>query len=310
MTPPESHSQGSRTQPEASDDSGPPGAVPPTAASSAPNRDSVPSEPEPAPPSGDNDSSTADSDDLDAQGIIGGWEPERQATLIEADDTRDSESVDQSFGDDVEDPPETPLTAQSETLSQLLELTLQVKGEITNFHGRSEFQEDIVRRMQTQIEDLRADQIRSLLKPVVVSLAELHAHVIQLHSSYSLDPERIYKEIGLFAHRVEEAIEHLGFDSLDVTAGDRFEAELHTAERTRPTNDPAQDRCIASVRRQGFGAPEDTKPILYARVTIHQYEAAPFNEPDVPDPEIIPKKPDDITLLDHSIPPRTEELHE
>ncbi len=308
MTRPESDSQGSTTQPEASGDSAPPSTGPQTAASSDLNRESVPSEPEPAPPSGDSDSSTADFDDLDTQGVIGGWEAERQASPIEAQDIQDSESADQSFGNDVADPLETPMTAQSETLSQLLELTLQIGSKITDFHGRSEFHENIIRRMQTQIEDLRADQIRSLLKPVIVSLAELHAHAIQLHSLDSLDRERIHKEIGLFAHRIEEAIEHLGFDSLNVAAGERFDAVLHTAERTRLTHDPAFDRCIAKVRRQGFAAPEDTKPILYARVDVYRYEAQLSNESDDPHPEIIATKPDNITLLDDPIRPTTEEL--
>ena len=307
MSQTESDSRDSTTHPEASEASAPPVAVPQGAPGSQADRECGPSELEPPSTCEDDLPCRADLDGLDTPRVIDTWETQRPGSPTESPDVPDSESADHSLGDDVTDPPATSSTPQPKLLSQLLELTLRIKDQVSDFQNRSEFQEDIIRRMQTQIEDLRADQIRSLLKPVVISLAELHAHVSQLHSLDSQDSERIHKEIGLFAHRIEEAVEHLGFDSLNVAASDRFDAELHTAERTMVTEDPALDRCIATVRRQGFTASEDAKPILYARVDVYRYKADHSSETRSFDPEIGGKRPNEIALQVDLVPPTTED---
>lgn len=313
MSHTESDSRDSTAQPEAAEALTPPIAVPQDAPGSQDDQECVPSEMDPPPTSEDDLPIGADSDDLDTPRAIDGSEnqrpvpPTESPNIDDSPDMPDTESTDQSLGDHVADPSETTLTPQPEPILQLLELALGIKDQISDFHSRTEFQEDIIRRMQKQIEDLRADQIRSLLKPVVVSLAELHAHVGQLYSLDSQDSERIHKEIGLFAHQVEEAIEHLGFDSLNVAVGDRFDAEVHTAERTTVTEDSALDRCIAKVRRQGFTASEDAKPILYARVDVYRYEADHSSETPGFDSDMSAAGPDQIVLQADLVPPTTED---
>ena len=167
------------------------------------------------------------------------------------------------------------LTADpSEHLIELRNVCMSTKEELEYFHARSEAQEALVRRMQSQIDKLRADQIRSLLKPLLISLADLHTEAVKTSSRdiAAIETTDPAKEFMLFADSVEEAIAQLGFDSIKAVPGAAFDAEYHTAVRMRSTDDPILDRSIANVRRQGFAAPEDKRPILYARVDVYRYQ--------------------------------------
>ena len=144
---------------------------------------------------------------------------------------------------------------------------------VAQFHERSRAQEDLIERMQLQIEGLRSDQVRALLKPVVVGLAQLHADVaqVQKYSDDDLSPERIRQEFELFESQIVETLIGWGFESVDAQPGQPFDRSIHSAKRRVETSDPTQDNHIATVRRQGFGTSGDTKPTLPAQVDVLRY---------------------------------------
>lgn len=161
---------------------------------------------------------------------------------------------------------------QGELLSaiQHLQSTVEALGE------RSRADQDIIARMQARLEALQADQVRALLGPVVTELAGLHADFEEAAArDYdALGVARVRKEFLLLGGRVENALDLLGAVSVGAKPGQAFDSRLHTAARQTPTGDPARDKTIAAVLRQGFAFQHESKPALYARVNVYRYDSS------------------------------------
>ncbi|WP_179150804.1 nucleotide exchange factor GrpE [Leifsonia sp. NCR5] len=154
---------------------------------------------------------------------------------------------------------------------------------------RLKAEQQLTARMQERIESLQRDQARALLGPAVTELANLHAAVAEAaRRDYEpLGPERIRKEFDLLADQVERTIDLLGAQTLDARPGDPFDMRQHTAAKQVPTADPALDKTIAAVLRQGFRFDPDSKPALYARVSVFAFDptlAAHAEDADIPLP--------------------------
>ncbi len=174
-----------------------------------------------------------------------------------------------SFGEPVES---DAADRDREMLSALRHLqgAIEVLGE----RGRAD--QDIIARMQARLEALQADQVRALLGPVVTELAGLHADFAEAAArDYEvLGVARVRKEFSLLGSRVENALDQLGAVSVGAKPGQAFDSRLHTASRQTPTGDPARDKTIAAVLRQGFAFQHESKPALYARVDVYRYDSS------------------------------------
>lgn len=136
--------------------------------------------------------------------------------------------------------------------------------------------QDIISRMQARIEALQADQVRALLGPVVTELAALHASIdaAAARDYDQADTNQVRTEFAFLSSRVENALDLLGVTSVDAKPGDAFDSRRHTALRQILTSDAAQDATIAEVQRQGFVFEYESKPAIYARVTVYAYDTA------------------------------------
>lgn len=141
---------------------------------------------------------------------------------------------------------------------------------------RLKAEQQLTARMQERIDALQRDQVRALLGPAVTELANLHAAVAEAarRDYESLGPDRIRKEFDLLADQVERTIDLLGAETIDARPGDPFDMRQHSAAKQVPTADPALDKTIAAVLRQGFRFDPDSKPALYARVTVFAFDPA------------------------------------
>lgn len=173
---------------------------------------------------------------------------------------------------------------------QMAEMLEEVKREASTFKDRARAQEDLIQRMQSRIEDLQADQVRSLLGPVVTELAGLHASLAEAASlDYErLGLERVAKEFGFLADRLEGSLELLDVVSVGARPGDPFDSRQHSAARRVPTADRTLDGTIAAVQRQGFRFARDSKTTLYARVTVFGYDASLEVESSAEPVQVIP----------------------
>lgn len=134
--------------------------------------------------------------------------------------------------------------------------------------------QDVIGRMQSRIEALQGDQVRALLGPAVTELANLHAAIAEAagRDYERLGLDRVRKEFDLLGDRVESAIDVLGAVSIDARVGDTFDSRSHQAVKHVPTADPALDKTVAAVLRQGFTFDPDARPALHARVQVFGHD--------------------------------------
>lgn len=169
--------------------------------------------------------------------------------------------------------PEPSVTSpgNSEVVSSALARIVEA---VDGFHTRAERYESIIRQMQSRIEDLQGDQVRQLLAPLIQRFAALHTEAGEARDrAQERNDQAAFKDFGFFVSEIEEGLAMLDVESIDVAVGDAFEPAKHAARRSVPTSDPALDKTVAKVLRQGFtyvGAPRVFMP---AQVTVHRYSA-------------------------------------
>ena len=169
------------------------------------------------------------------------------------------------------------------------------------FLDRLAADQELIGRMQGAIESLQADQVKSLLGPVVTELANLHAGLLEASGRdlERLGAERIRKELVLLSERVEDAVDAVGAETLGACEGDVFDARKHAAVRRVPTDDPALHGTVDHVVRQGFTFDANRKPLLHARVVVrfHTPDAVPTGTDDLAAAEQAPSAGFDGTAV-------------
>ena len=150
---------------------------------------------------------------------------------------------------------------------------------LERFHGRAEQYESIIRRMQTRIEELQADQVRELLKPVVLKLASLHTDAAAAEDRASTrEDDSARKDFDYFVSEIEETLSLLDIESIGASALDEFDAARHAARRRIDTDDASLDRRIAKVLRQGFTFVGAERVFVPAVVTVFRHQPANHDE--------------------------------
>ncbi len=182
----------------------------------------------------------------------------------------------------------TPVATEDVPNREVLAEIDRVRQAVAILGERSRADQDLVARMQARIEALHADQVRTLLGPVITELAGTHAAFVEASKRdyENLGAERLSKEFALLGDRIEGALDLLGAISIGAKPGETFDSRRHTAVRQTTTSSPALDKTIAEVLRQGFLFQHDGKVALYARVAVYRYEPAPGAAPDTPLPPL------------------------
>lgn len=156
--------------------------------------------------------------------------------------------------------------------SQLTRALEDLAGQVARFHERSERQEQIVRAMQERISALQGDQVLALLKPALLRFARLHAQAQESAVRAQERGEKAENDFAFFATSVEEALGLLDLDSIGAEEGAPFDSSRHAATEAIPTGDPALDRTIAHVVRQGFTYSDAKRVTLPAQVTVYRFD--------------------------------------
>lgn len=146
-------------------------------------------------------------------------------------------------------------------------------SQLEMFHARSEQYESIIRRMQSKIEDLQSDQVRTLLKPVINRLAVLYTEAVSAaQRAADRGDLKSQKDFGYFADEVEEGLGMLDIESLDTKVDDEFDAARHAARGATVTGDQSLDRKVAGVVRQGFTYVGAERVFLPALVKVYRFD--------------------------------------
>lgn len=181
------------------------------------------------------------------------------------------DEVDEDASDGDADTTDAVRTA-ADLAGQSTELADMVKA-LERFHGRAEQYESIIRRMQARIEELQADQVRELLKPVILKLASLHTEASgsQVRAAVRSD-DLGQKDFDFFVSEIEETLGLLDIESIGVSVLDDFDAGKHAARRRVETDDASLDRRVERVLRQGFTYVGAERVFMPAMVTVYRYQ--------------------------------------
>ncbi|MFZ2238274.1 MAG: nucleotide exchange factor GrpE [Gordonia amarae] len=147
-----------------------------------------------------------------------------------------------------------------------------IDGAVQNFHERAEQYETIIRKMQSKIEDLQSDQVRTLLKPVIIRLADLYTEAsAAAERAGDRGDIQVQKDFGIFADQIEEGLALLDIESLGTRVGDDFNSKNQAPRGTVTTDDPSLDRKVAQVNRQGFSYAAAERALLPSIVKVYRY---------------------------------------
>ncbi|GAA1485227.1 nucleotide exchange factor GrpE [Brachybacterium fresconis] len=176
---------------------------------------------------------------------------------------------------DVEEAHEAPAadTVEREAL-RALEDQLGLLRE--DFSRRAAEYEGTVRALQSTVEELRAQQLTGLMKPVFQRFADLKA---EIDAAASRARERSdwnnADEYEFFSGSVDAILDHFDLESVRALAGDPFDRHSHAAVLRKPTDDPELDQTIARVARQGFRVIGGSRVLIPARVVIWSFSSPP-----------------------------------
>lgn len=183
--------------------------------------------------------------------------------FVHDESVSNSESDEDGPASDLVSPPEDSVVA---TLQRL-------EAQVHAFHIRTENYEQIVRNMQSRIEQLQGDQVQALLKPVIQRLAGLHAQADEAASRAGELGESAEKDFRFFAVAIEEALGLVDIESVKAAPDVEFNSRKHHAVRTVPTGDIDRDQRVQRVLRQGFTYVDAPRVFLPAQVSVYRYKS-------------------------------------
>lgn len=194
------------------------------------------------------------------------------ASHPESNESRDPSSEKADVRPDDEGTPSSDEVTGSHLSDEVATALHSVEVQVQGFHARAENYEQIIRQMQSRIEQLQGDQVQALLKPVIQRFAGLHAQATEASEQARDCGEAAEKDFSFFAVAIEEALGLVDIESVEAAPSAEFDSKKHHATRIVPTNDPELDKCVQRVLRQGFAYAGAPRVFLPAQVSVYRYE--------------------------------------
>lgn len=170
------------------------------------------------------------------------------------------------------------------TNAQIAQLLGDLDDSVRALTDRTEFYEDLVRKLQNRVESLQVDQVQQLLGPVLTRLAILvtqsadAAQLARVHGEgYRADVEFEY-----FHDALIETLDLIGVESVGAAPGAVFDRSVHASRKTVRTGDQGLDWTVAKVLRQGLVRPGSERAFLPAQVSVYRYDAELNSSADDP----------------------------
>jgi hypothetical protein len=124
---------------------------------------------------------------------------------------------------------------------------------------------DLIARLHDDVTRLRSGEIAVALNPVVSGMIKLHDQMVSLGALS--DPA---SPVGMLHKQLLQIMElTCAVRPFRPSAGERFDASLHTGARRIPTTDASADGTIASTIRAGF-VRADGSVVRVAEVEVHR----------------------------------------
>ena len=138
--------------------------------------------------------------------------------------------------------------------------------------------QDIARSIAVEVERHTSDalvQSQHSLQLAVNSIAHLALAMSESSRDITEDvsPESATALLDSFRVDLDTILAQLGFESLDTSIGDVFDPHRHRALKRVPTTDPAQDKAITRVIRDGYSSTATGRILLFADVEVSRHRA-------------------------------------
>jgi molecular chaperone GrpE (heat shock protein) len=212
----------------------------------------------------------------------------------ESDESRDLSSESPDLGSDDEgaisaadEATSSDAPPDGSSLSEVTAALKSLEAQVQGFHARAENYEQIIRQMQSRIEQLQGDQVQALLKPVIQRFAGLHAQATEASERARDRGESAEKDFSFFAVAIEEALGLVDIESVNAAPSVEFDSRKHHASRIVSTDDPELGKRVQRVLRQGFTYADAPRVFLPAQVSVYRYEPPQAPE-DVETSEDVP----------------------
>lgn len=177
--------------------------------------------------------------------------------------------------------PEAAIEAAPSEWSQVHATLAHLVIESEKHHHRAAHRESVIDNLHAELEKLRTGERRGVVRPLLVTVARLRDDLVRQAAGLpeDFDAPRARRLLDSFADSIEITLEDYGVATFSPSVGDDFEARRHRAVASQPTSDPALQRTIAGVQKDGYHDLEAGVVLTQAEVTVFVPEPIPVPEP-------------------------------
>lgn len=153
-----------------------------------------------------------------------------------------------------------------------------LRAEIARTQDRAAAREQVIDRLHTENQLLRAGERRHLLRPLLTDLQRLRHDLLRTAAGLppTFDAVAAAQMLRSYAANLELTLERGGISVLTPAVGATFDPSTQRATATEPASDPAQDGTVAAVVLDGYHDVEAGRTAVPAAVRVHRW---------IPDPE-------------------------
>ncbi|MCP2167111.1 GrpE protein [Goodfellowiella coeruleoviolacea] len=149
-----------------------------------------------------------------------------------------------------------------------------IQSDLAGLHAQSKFLNEVIDRLHTENEQLRAAEARRTLQPALRELVKLaddwRSRRTSLAEAGHVDLTRLCDEI---VEDVTLLLDRQGVEEFHAEVGAAFDRHEQRSVGTRPTENTDQDGRIAEARRPGYRV--DGNVVRFAEVVVYKFTPPP-----------------------------------
>lgn len=173
---------------------------------------------------------------------------------------QDTEALDSQVEEEADTEADGGLEAAVERLDARLE-------ESQRLHAR---QSDLVDRLHTENQGLRAGELRNAQLPLIRDLFRLHDDIGRMRDAVGYSDG----DLLIVQENLIDILARSGVEPFAPDPGEPFDSRLHSAVGVEPTSDVSLDKAVVEIVRQGFRW-ESGDVIRVAEVRAYRYQDSP-----------------------------------
>jgi molecular chaperone GrpE (heat shock protein) len=181
------------------------------------------------------------------------------------------------------EPTDVPGPADGQ-LDELVAAVAELRTEVNRGHARAAAREQVIDRLHTENERLRAGEARLYLRPMLTELLGLRNEL--LREAANLPEDLTSVEVGellrSYASSAEHALDLVGVTVIRPAVGDALDPARHRASGTVAADAPEQDATVAKVLADGYVDIALDRALAPASVLVFRWSDPETSTPSEP----------------------------